>query len=79
MTRLVVENIHRIPSRPWLFLTGQVEGAALHIGDRMTVENSGLPVIVRSIDIHGAPGKATIAVDATIGDAVGEGTVLTSS
>ncbi|MEV6598277.1 hypothetical protein AB0M36_15565 [Actinoplanes sp. NPDC051346] len=80
MTRLVVEAVHRIPSRPWIFVTGRLEGEALHIGDEMTVVCHDLDVaaaVVRSIELHGPPGRTTIAVDAELADALQEGAVLT--
>lgn len=77
MTRLIVENVHRIPSRPWLLVTGRLDGAALRIGDVLTVATGEDPIVVRSIEIHGAPGRATVAVDAAHAGLIGQGTVLT--
>ncbi|MCU7722222.1 hypothetical protein ODJ79_00685 [Actinoplanes sp. KI2] len=46
MTRLIVENVHRIPSRPWVLVTGRLEDGELHIGDKLIVapgDVSGFP------------------------------------
>ncbi|MFC7532248.1 hypothetical protein [Actinoplanes sp. GCM10030250] len=80
MTRLVVERVHRLSSRPWLFVTGQLEGDALSIGDELTVAYGGATsarAVVRSIELHAAESRTTVAVDADLADAVGEGAVLT--
>jgi hypothetical protein len=80
MTRLLVENVHRISSRPWLFVTGPLEGGALRIGDELTVaygDDPAVTVVVRSVELHGTPGKTTIAVDAPPTGSIEEGAQLT--
>lgn len=80
MTRLIVENVHRMPSRPWIFVTGRLEGDALRIGDELLVTRAGDPaasVIVQSIELHGAPAKTTVAVEGASADTIRAGTVLT--
>jgi len=80
MTQLIVEAVHRISSRPWLFVTGRVEGDALRIGDEMTVsygDTNMASAVVRSIEFHSSPGKTTIAVDADLADTIRDGSVLT--
>ncbi|GLY01586.1 hypothetical protein [Actinoplanes sp. NBRC 101535] len=77
MTRLGVERVDRIGSRPWVFVTGELDGAPLSIGDELTVtpERS---VVIRAVEFHSAPGRTTIAVDADVAGLVGgAGTVLT--
>lgn len=79
MTRLTIERVHRLSSPPWLFVTGQLEGAALHTGDELTVLDGGAPsglAVVRSIELHTALSKTTIAVDVDVVDSVQEGAVL---
>jgi len=79
MTRLTVENVHRMSSRPWTFLTGRLEGDALRIGDRLGVagaDGPGEPVVVQSIELHGAPAMTTIAVEGASAGAIRAGTVL---
>jgi hypothetical protein len=79
MTRLTIERVHRLSSRPWLFVTGHLEGDALRIGDELTVLDGGAPsgrAVVRSIELHAAPSKTTIAVDVDAVDSVREGAVL---
>jgi translation elongation factor EF-Tu-like GTPase len=80
MTRLVVEIVHRIPGRPWVFATGRLEGGVLRIGDELVVQNSNVPgtaAAIRSIELHSSPGKTTVAVDAEFVDSLWPGTVLT--
>lgn len=80
MTRLIVENVHRIPSRPWAFVTGRLEGDKLRIGDELLVTHGDLPgasAVIRSIEVHSPPGKTTVAIDAEIADSILAGTVLT--
>jgi hypothetical protein len=80
MTRFIVENVHRTSSRPWAFVTGWLEGDELHIGDELTITHGDIQVataVVRSIELHSAPEKTTIAVDADLADMVQDGAVLT--
>jgi len=80
MTRLIVDNVHRMSSRPWTFLTGRLEGDALRIGDRLGVagaDGPGEPVVVQSVELHGAPAKTTVAVEGTSAATIQAGTVLT--
>jgi hypothetical protein len=80
MTRLIVENVHRFSSRPWVFVTGRLEGDELRIGDELTVahgDTPGVSAIVRSIELHSPPGKTTVAIDAELADAIRDGSVLT--
>jgi hypothetical protein len=80
MTRLIVENVHRISSRPWAFVTGRLEGDKLRIGDELLVAQGDLPAasaVIRSIELHSPPGKTTVAIDAEIADSIQNGTVLT--
>ncbi|WP_092557664.1 hypothetical protein [Actinoplanes derwentensis] len=79
MTRLIVERVHRLSSRPWMFVTGQLEGDALRIGDELVILGSEAPsvlVTIRSIELHSAPAKTTVAVDADLADSIREGVVL---
>jgi hypothetical protein len=79
MIRLIVERVHRTSSRPWVFVTGRLEGGELSIGDEMTVAHGDVPVgaaVVRSIELHGPPGTTTVAVDADLADSIRDGTVL---
>lgn len=85
MTRLIVEAVHRTSSRPWVFVTGRLEGDGLRVGDEMAVARGYVDVngdinvasvVVRSIELHGPPGKTTIAVDADLADLLGDGAVL---
>jgi translation elongation factor EF-Tu-like GTPase len=82
MTRLIVERVDRVPSRPWVFVTGRLEGGDLHVGDEMAVEHGDVHVgsaVVRSIELHSPPGKTTIAVDGDLAGLLSDGTVLICS
>jgi hypothetical protein len=82
MTRLIVEAVHRISSRPWVFVTGRLEGDDLSIGDELRVAHGDVHVasaVVRSIELHGPAGKTTIAVDADLADALRDGAILIRS
>ncbi|BCJ56129.1 hypothetical protein Asp14428_76040 [Actinoplanes sp. NBRC 14428] len=79
-SRLIVENVHRFSRRPWIFVTGRLEGGEIAIGDSVSIAYGGrMPVTttVRSIELHGPPGKTTIALDATLESAVGTDAVIT--
>ncbi|MET8148280.1 hypothetical protein ACIBSW_26940 [Actinoplanes sp. NPDC049668] len=79
MIRLTVESVHRVSSRPWVFVTGRLEGGELCIGDELTVAHGDVPVasaVVRSIELHSPPGTTTVAIDADLADSVQGGTVL---
>ncbi|GAB2592366.1 hypothetical protein Aab01nite_37710 [Paractinoplanes abujensis] len=78
MTRLIVEGLHRLSSRPWLFVTGRLEGDALRIGDDLSLEGdiSQPAVTVRAIELHGPPGRTTVAVDGVGAAVIGQGAVL---
>jgi hypothetical protein len=80
MSRLVVERIDRIARRPWLFVSGRLEGEPLRIGDELTVtSDDGVPAVaaIRAIEFHTRPGVTTIAVDEGLRDLIHVGTVLT--
>jgi hypothetical protein len=79
MTGLIVENVHRTSNGPWAFVTGRLEGDELHIGDELSVTHGGIVVataVVRSIELHSARDKITIAIDAALADIVQSGTLL---
>ncbi|WIM93996.1 hypothetical protein ACTOB_005996 [Actinoplanes oblitus] len=79
MTRLIVERVHHLSSRPWLFVTGRLEGEALRIGDELTVWDGGVAAglaVVRSIELHAASSHTTVAVESDLASAIQEGAVL---
>lgn len=81
VTRLIVDRVHRVSSRPWLFVTGRLEGDALRLGDELTVAYDGVSsglAVVRSIELHAAPSMTTVAVEADPAGSVREGAVLTT-
>jgi hypothetical protein len=81
VTRLIVENVHRVSRRPWVLVTGRLEGdGELRIGDGVTIGvDGGEPVatVIRSIEIHSPAGLTTIALDESVADVVGAGVVVT--
>ncbi|NMO57772.1 hypothetical protein HH310_42250 [Actinoplanes sp. TBRC 11911] len=78
MTRLIVQNVHRLSSRPWTFLTGRLEGDALRIGDELTFSDGpAASVVVRSVELHGGPGMTTVAVEGAFAGEIRAGAVLT--
>jgi hypothetical protein len=80
MTRLIVEHVHRISSRPWAIVTGRLEGDELRIGDELILAHGDAAwasAVIRSIELHSPPGKTTIAVVAELAGSILDGTVLT--
>jgi hypothetical protein len=81
-SQLIVERVHKLSSRPWLLVTGRLEGDPLHIGDTIIVNATGqrsVPATVRSIEMHSAPGTTTIAVDAELEAVITAGTTIVRS
>jgi hypothetical protein len=80
-TRLVVERVDKVSRRPWVFVTGRLEGGgALSIGDSISVaygDNPAISTVIRSIEVHSPPGRTTIAIDAAHKESVGAGAVIT--
>lgn len=77
-SRLVVEAVHRLSGRPWVFVSGSLEGAPLGIGDLVTIESDHgtLAATVETVELHGRPGLVTIAVAEDLGSAVKPGSVI---
>ena len=77
-TRLVVERVDTNSRRPWIFVTGRLEGDPLRIGDTVTIDadKQQPTATVRSIEVHTAPGMTTIAIDASLKPQVHAGTVI---
>jgi sulfate adenylyltransferase subunit 1 (EFTu-like GTPase family) len=77
MTRLTVERTFRLSSRDWLLVTGVLDGGALTIGDHVMVhdgDRQSAQTVIRSIEMHSAPGTTTIAVDLALDDLIRPGT-----
>lgn len=78
-TRLIVERTFKLAGRPYLLVSGALEGDPLRIGDHITVQTGGEPPIattVRSIELHSAPGTTTVAVDLGLDAQIKPGTVV---
>jgi translation elongation factor EF-Tu-like GTPase len=78
-SRLMVERVDSISSRPWIFVTGHLDGGPLAVGDSVSIHDADQPVIrtvIRSIEIHNAPGKTTIMLDASLKPSVRAGAVI---
>ncbi len=79
ISRMVVEHVDTLRSRPqWIFVTGVLSGEPISIGDTVTIRHSGGPAAatVRTIEMHSAPGRTTIALDSVLKPIVGPGTIL---
>ncbi|WP_232534204.1 hypothetical protein [Plantactinospora sp. KBS50] len=71
-----------VSRRPWIFVTGRLEGESLRIGDTVTIssaDQSAISTTVRSIEIHSAPGQTTIAIDASLKPTVQVGAAICRS
>ncbi|MEV0272791.1 hypothetical protein AB0H43_28765 [Hamadaea sp. NPDC050747] len=78
-SQLTVERTFKLTGRPWLLVTGRLDGEPLNIGDQLTIAGPGQPPVggvVRSIELHSAPGTTTIAVDLELDDRIRPGTVV---
>ncbi len=78
-SRLVVEAVHKLSGRPWIFVSGTLEGGVVRIGDPVVVRTGTGPDVetaVRTIELHGPPGKTTIALDESLAGVVEPGIVL---
>lgn len=77
---LAVEAVHRVPSRPWVFVSGQLTGDPLSVGEQVTVRTPGRPEAsaeIRGIEFHNRPGLTTITLDAPLDGLVGPGSSVT--
>lgn len=76
--RLLVRDVHAISSRPWIFVTGTLEGGDLRIGDEVSIEyrESVASAVIRSIEMHSPPGTTTVAVDAALRPRIGPGALI---
>ncbi|MFG1953050.1 hypothetical protein [Micromonospora sp. NPDC048830] len=77
-SRLVVEAVHRLSGRSWVFATGALEGAPLRIRDAVTIESDqgGLAGTVEAVELHNRPGLVTIAITSDLAHAVKPGFVI---
>jgi hypothetical protein len=79
-TRLTVERVDSLSRRPsMVFVTGVLEGEPLRIGDSVAIHESDRTVtrtVIRSIEMHSAPGKTTIVLDADLRPLVRTGVVI---
>jgi translation elongation factor EF-Tu-like GTPase len=79
MCTLTVERTFKLSSRPWLLVTGVLDGGPLNIGDHVVVQGGDPPsaqTVIRSIEMHSAPGTTTIAVDLALDELIRPGTVI---
>ncbi|MET0419443.1 MAG: hypothetical protein ABW022_25800 [Actinoplanes sp.] len=83
MTRLIVERIDKPSRRPWIFVTGRLEGdGELRIGDDITITQDDSPAVstvIRSIELHSPSGRTTIAVDEDLAGAIAAGAVISQT
>jgi hypothetical protein len=79
MSRSTVQRTFRLTSRDRLLVTGALEGGPLRIGDLVMVQadsQTSARVVVRSIELHSAPGTTTVAMDLAWAELIRPGTVL---
>jgi hypothetical protein len=78
-SRLVVERVDAVPGRPWVFVSGQLTGDPLGVGDSVTIaygDRASVAATIRTIELHTRPGITTVAIDADLRDSVGPGAEL---
>ncbi|MEV4758010.1 hypothetical protein AB0J86_23240 [Micromonospora sp. NPDC049559] len=78
---MTVEFVHRISGRSLVLVSGRLEGAALRIGDEIAVRTGDGPeirTVVRTVEMHGPPGVATIGVDGSLSDRIEVGSSITA-
>jgi hypothetical protein len=77
---LTVERIDSLSRRPsMVFVTGVLEGEPLQIGDGVVIQEFDQTLahtVVRSIEMHSAPGKTTIVLDVDLKPLVRPGVVI---
>ena len=81
MSRLTVERTFRLSSRDWLLVTGVLDGEPLNIGDHVVIQDGdqqSAQTVIRSIEMHSAPGTTTIAVDLVFDNVIRPGTEVLS-
>ncbi|MFF7944548.1 hypothetical protein ACFZC5_32985 [Nocardia gamkensis] len=79
VSRMIVERVDFLPTRAqWVFVTGTLSGAPVHIGDTVAVEDADQRTVttIKSIEIHSPPGKTTIALDVALRPLITTGTVI---
>ena len=77
--RLVVERVAAVWRRPWVMVTGRLEGGPLAVGDPISIAHSDNPAVtavIRSIEAHGPGGQTTIAIDSELAGSIGPGAVI---
>jgi len=77
--RLIVERVATVWRRPWVMVTGRLEGGPLKVGDAISISHGArpaVPAVIRSIEVHGPAGQVTVAVDAGLAAVLGPGAVI---
>ncbi|NJC69765.1 hypothetical protein HC031_08530 [Planosporangium thailandense] len=65
-SRLVIERVDKLSSRPWPLVTGRLEGKRLTVGQRVIIrqhDSVETPATIKGIELHTAPGMTTVAID----------------
>ena len=81
-TRLIVERVATVWRRPWVMVTGRLEGSSLAAGDEISISYGDRPAavtVIRSIEVHGPAGMVTIAVDREHEALLGPGAVISKA
>lgn len=76
---LTVQEVHALPSRPWVMVSGHLEGAPLTAGQAVAITTASGPAFqarVRHVELHTPPGRTTIALDIGLRDHVTAGSTV---
>jgi len=69
MLRLALVAVRRTGTERWAYVSGELEGDEIHVGDEVTLAVDGVDVTtttVRSVETYSPPPITTIAVDAAV-------------
>lgn len=78
---LVVEAVHNVSGRPWIFVSGRLSGGPLAKGTVVTIQTPGKTAAtaeIRTLELHSRPGITTVAIDNLFADTVTVGSLLTA-
>lgn len=79
--RFVVEEVFRLPSRPYVLALGTIESGVVRVGDQVeahTADGQRFAGVVEAIEFHSPQGKHTIGVGGPAADRLAHGVVVSS-
>jgi hypothetical protein len=71
MLRLALIALQSTSGKPWVYVSGTLEGGELHVGDEVTLAVDGVDVTtttVRSVESYSPPPIRTVVVDAAVAE-----------